>query len=370
MKNKFKIILFNIILLIAFLMLLDFSSEIYLDVSHYFKRKSSNKIMKDKRASLPNYYNISWADKFFEEKEQLKTEYRSYYEWRKLPFNGVTIHIDSSGVRQTVQSFTESDKSPIAVFLGGSTMWGMGVSDEYTIPSYFARKSNWKYKTLNFGESGYCAYQGFQFFQLKIITGLKPQLVISYDGTNNTPYRGNFFAHAREKQIIERMKGADSEPEYKTYFLKPTRDLISNIKLYFNSQKKPSSKDIPVFSKERNRKAAIELLETWLLMKQTCSLIHADFICVLQPNAFVGKPNLNSIKEELTYNPYQHGYEYYADIIELLDSTKYSILKDNFINLTGAFDSIPNVYIDFCHVSPNGNEIIADLLLQYLEKRK
>jgi hypothetical protein len=369
MKSNLKIVLFNIILLIIFLMLIDFSSEICLDVYHYFNSKSSKEIIKDKRASLPNYKNINWAEKFFEEKNETQSEYRSYYGWRKLPFNGITIQIDSSGVRRTIQSPEESDKLPVAIFLGGSTMWGMGVSDEYTIPSCFARRSNWKYKTLNFGESGYCAYQSFQFFQLKIINGLKPNLVISYDGTNNTPYRGNYFAHARENQIIERMKGADSEPEYKPYFLKPTRDLISNIKQYFISQKKPSFNNIPVFSKGRNRKAAIELLESWLLMRQTCSLINAEFICVLQPNAFVGKPILNNIKDELKYNPYQNGYNYYDDVIELLDSSKYSILKDNFINLTSAFDSIPNVYIDFCHVSPNGNEIIADLLIQHLEKR-
>jgi hypothetical protein len=31
---------------------------------------------------------------------------------------------------------------------------------------------------------------------------------------------------------------------------------------------------------------------------------------------------------------------------------------------------MPNVYIDFCHLSPNGNEKIADEILKYLRQER
>ena len=56
-------------------------------------------------------------------------------------------------------------------------MWGTGVNDENTIPSLFSVKSKKKYRSVNYGESGYSAYQEYLFFNLKLIEGIKPQLV-------------------------------------------------------------------------------------------------------------------------------------------------------------------------------------------------
>ena len=48
---------------------------------------------------------------------------------------------------------------------------------------------------------------------------------------------------------------------------------------------------------------------------------------------------------------------------------KYKELKPHFINLTLSLDNVSNVYIDHCHLSPNGNEIITDLLIDHFEKK-
>lgn len=50
-----------------------------------------------------------------------------------------------------------------------------------------------------------------------------------------------------------------------------------------------------------------------------------------------------------------------------MDSDKYSILKDCFIDLTQVLNDVPNVYIGFCHVSPDGNEIIANSLIDEID---
>ena len=60
-------------------------------------------------------------------------------------------------------------------------------------------------------------------------------------------------------------------------------------------------------------------------------------------------------------------YKYYNYVRTYINKEKYQELKTNFIDMTDAFDSIPNLYIDFCHVTPKGNKIIVDKLVTHIE---
>ena len=375
MKKIVKTIFFNILVLLAMLMLVEMCSVLILN------NRSEKEVIidfNDKRGLLPNYKGVDWGELFFKEYAELESEYRSYYGWRRLPYRGKTINIDSSGLRKTVQQ-NGSDSLSLAVFLGGSTIWGTGVSDEYTIPSLFANDSKWNYKAINYGESAYTAYQGLQFLQLKVIEGVKPQIVVSYDGVNNSPVRIKTpYSHKREKQIKHKMKGADRIIHPNPKLLTSTRILMPRMLSSFRNKMANNSVgkeefiiEIPVFTAEQNRAAAIELLESWLQMDQLCNQMGAEFYCVLQPNPFVGKPDTTNFYKTLNHHRYyQNGYEYYNDVFQLLDSNRYISLKKNFIDLTQSLNEKQHVYIDFCHLSPNGNKVIADLLLEKIARKQ
>ena len=369
MKKALKIFFYNLLVFVSLIIILNFLAALYLDLSQLTNPTNNKKTsLKDNRANLPNYKNISWSETFFKEFHELKSEYRSYYGWRRLPYLGKTIHVNNQGIRLSTNNYSNAiDTLPLAIFLGGSTMWGTGVNDINTIPSLFAKKTNDKYQILNFGEAGYSAYQSYLFLQITTIREkLKPKLIVSYDGVNNTPVRINFFTHARERQIADKMRGSDSKPEHSSYLIRPLNDLVNSLKGE-HKVNKFKKKNIPRFTDEQNKQAAIELLETWLLMKQESVKMGARFICILQPNAFVEDPDVANIKRNLEFSPYQNGYYYYSEVLQLLDSSRYCGLKANFINMTDAFDHTPNVYIDFCHVSPNGNERIVNLLVNNLK---
>ena len=53
----------------------------------------------------------------------------------------------------TPQSEFATAKSPLVVFLGGSTMWGTGVDDANTIPALFAKIAEGRYRAMNLGEA-------------------------------------------------------------------------------------------------------------------------------------------------------------------------------------------------------------------------
>jgi hypothetical protein len=81
---------------------------------------------------------------------------------------------------------------------------------------------------------------------------------------------------------------------------------------------------------------------------------NAKFLAVLQPAAFIGKPRTDHLEldEELGKN----FHEIYRRLKEKIKERNHPWI----IDLSDAFDGDEYIFIDFCHVSPNGNEIIAE----------
>ncbi|MBC6426375.1 MAG: SGNH/GDSL hydrolase family protein [Ekhidna sp.] len=374
MNKIIKILSINILILIGLLIFVEFSSMLILNIE--IATNSLRKVEYGKLAKLPNYEDHDWAKTYFQEYNSLGgADYQSYYGWRRLEFHGETINIDSAGIRRTTGTALDEAK-PKVVFLGGSTMWGAGVNDENTIPLLFHRKTDGAYNVINYGETSYTAYQSFIFLQTQIIKGKLrplPDLIISYDGVNNTSLeRIGSFTHFREGQINQLLQRQNLEREEYLSMIY-TKKLIGKVKQkYF-----PTALLIATPTEEQSMQSAIELLDTWLLMKTYLTVLNIDFYCVLQPNAFVGKPSLDNInnfyKSLMRYSAKEGalGYKYYEYVRLLLETErKYFTLKENFIDMTNVLDDIPNLYIDFCHLSPNGNEIVVNNLLKHLNLKK
>lgn len=316
---------------------------------------------------LPNYKNMGWARTHFKEYFELKSEFRSYIGWRSLPYKGQTINIDEKGIRITPQSEFATEKSPLVVFLGGSSMWGYGADDANTIPALFAKNAKGRYRTMNLGESDYNAFQGYLFLKLQIIDGLKPDVVVSYDGINDAivlMHGLRPFSHDKEDKIIAALKGMDTEQRkalsFDHFFLEPIKSLISYYKSKY-SDSKNNADFIPDALVEQTAKA---LLEGWLSTRDLAQQNGAYFVAVLQPNPAMGKPYLKHLKlDEAALTDYKI---FYLAVLKLLQTPEYQKLRNNVLVLTDAFDSEEYIYIDHCHVSPNGNKIIAEKIYNHI----
>ena len=78
----------------------------------------------------------------------------------------------------------------------------------------------------------------------------------------------------------------------------------------------------------------------------------------------MGKPNLT----HLTLDPAAlTDYKiFYSAVLKLLRTPEYRKLRNHILVLTDAFDSNEYIYIDNCHVSPNGNKIIAEKIYNHI----
>jgi lysophospholipase L1-like esterase len=146
-----------------------------------------------------NVYNLAdthaestMVKKYLEEFHQtLNVQWRPYVYWRRKPYHGNYINIDTNGIRLTALTKPLPHKShtPVKIFMfGGSTLWGQGARDAFTIPSIFAqelRNKNVTAEVINFGESGYVSTQEVITLLLQLQKGQVPDFVIFFDGIND-----------------------------------------------------------------------------------------------------------------------------------------------------------------------------------------
>ncbi len=73
--------------------------------------------------------------------------------------------------------------------LGGSSLWGFGARDDQTIPSLLARnldQRGWRVELKNLSEIGYVSTQELIALVRELQAGYRPDVVIFYDGVNDT----------------------------------------------------------------------------------------------------------------------------------------------------------------------------------------
>jgi lysophospholipase L1-like esterase len=143
----------------------------------------------DSRAAADAYSNAPWAQEYWTEFHRGRDDMRwvPYVYWRRPPWQSRYINVDEKGLRATPTS-AKTGSVRILMF-GGSTLWGTGARDEFTIPSILARELARKGVSsvvVNYGESGWVTTQELVALELALQHGQRADLVIFYDGINDT----------------------------------------------------------------------------------------------------------------------------------------------------------------------------------------
>jgi lysophospholipase L1-like esterase len=143
----------------------------------------------DPRSGADAYAGSPWTERYFKELgEADEAAWRPYVQWRMRPFSGQFININDQGLRRTWQSPACSPSSTAVFVFGGSTVWGTGARDEFTLPSALSRALADSARPLcvtNFGQPGYVSSQELIALAMEVRNGARPQLVVFYDGDND-----------------------------------------------------------------------------------------------------------------------------------------------------------------------------------------
>lgn len=363
-----KLIFINIVITFSLLgMLLLAPPIVYILYSISFSSQTENS-SQDIRDTLDLYHGIEWANTHFNEISMQNTTYFDYITWRRNDFKGETINI-VDGLRATYEPTNLNSNADEYLFFGGSTTWGTGVNDENTYPSIFAKRLNTR--VTNFGESGYIARQSLSllnnYFVDKSLSDLSGKHIVFYDGVNDVAHRCRSEITAlgtgREQQIQSILSTKKNEKysfgklfEQSTQFLQAVTRRLS----IYEAQTIASENYACSSDSRRAEEIAKTLVETWQVASDLVTNRGGKFTAILQPVAFIGSPDIEYL-ELTSANDTALSMQY---------KTVYPLIRQfvadaniDFVNLTTAYDSCNNCYIDFCHVGPQAHQILVDKLI-------
>lgn len=365
MKRAAKLIAINVVIAGFLITLLNVGSMIGLSIYDDIRP-----IQHSRDHQLPNYSDIDWAETHFSEYARIQSSFEAFYGWRYEAFQGETISIDDEGRRRSFKHDSAEESRSVA-FFGGSTLWGVGADDDGTIPSFYAR-FNPDQEAVNFGTIGFNAHQELNLLMKTLAEGYRPKTVVFYDGVNDALQKchvdnGDAFGHARETFVRDVLKENErwSTPPWH-FVLMPTLRLLEEAgSVLLRTSGSGPSHDCDQ-RREKANAVARQMLTDWRIAREQSEKHGAQFLAVLQPTAY----DSNSKIDHLQLDPvWAKQYEMVYPIIVSLIDNEFSDLKDVFLDLRAALDQDDYIFIDWCHLSPNGNEIIAERIDEAIRQR-
>jgi hypothetical protein len=335
----------------------------------------------------PAYSGYPWASEFWkEERSRWNSQHGSYEPfriWGVAPWNGKYINTDNSSYgiwRRTINprsSGCEKQTSVEIWMFGGSTLYGTGVPDWATIPSYLSRDLSRDLNSAtaacivvrNFGVEGYVTNQEVILLMEQLKAGRRPGIVIFYDGVNDA-YAGAVSpgvptAHMSLSNIKARVEGRLAG---RLDFLRSSYTLQLAVaalnSLGLAGAAKPGvdeteSKTVTTLDNyERNLQLATILGEAY------------DFrvFCFWQPAFVYGHKSLFPFEVTIAGN--QAAKNSFNILAKVYQHAQRRAATDHaFVFLGDVFDSVKEpVYIDkWMHLAPLGNEFVARSVAGYVE---
>jgi hypothetical protein len=309
------------------------------------------------REQLPNYNkDRNHAREIFHDYNSVQHQYEPFVGWKVLPYTGKTLHIDQHGDRVHTPPATASENNKTIAFFGGSTMWGEGSDDQHTIPALFNEK-NPEFNVMNRAQLAYNSRQELDALITLYSKNVKPDVVVFYDGVNDAAFLcpsdiKELPAHRlvplfRSKLYVKRSAFL-VEALHKTF----TENIVRVMGRFSNKQENNESLYNCLDTGKAEEIAEI-MMKNWELAHEMVTARGGKFIAVLQPAAFIGHPKIDHLKLDAALG--KNFSEVYKNIKKKIEEKKY----DWIVDLSNKFDGDEYIYIDFCHVSSNGNEIMA-----------
>lgn len=233
----------------------------------------------------------------------------------------------------------------------------------------YLQKKN-KQKVINYGETGYNSIQSLNFLNTLIITNkinLDNKIVIFYDGVNNVSYncqvKNSGLETTRASTLNKLIR--DSSTKNIRYYLRPFLDIFSSLKLSLRVDHDNKNYRNCDDNKEKANIVATNLINTWVIARQIVEKNGGVFVPILQPVIYIGDVK----KDHLNYDLEPDLGRNFLSVYTLIKNKAKKIFGNKFIDLTDVFDDSSYYYIDYCHYSPNGNDIIADEITKELKTK-
>ncbi|MBE0535814.1 MAG: SGNH/GDSL hydrolase family protein [Phycisphaerae bacterium] len=319
------------------------------------------------------YAEKDWAKQLLTEWKQTPLDYEPFLGWDRRFFKGKFVNIDAGGVRKTWNpEFLEESPREIYMF-GGSTMWGAGARDDFTIPSWVSKQldaAGVNARVHNYGERGYVFLQEIVQLILLLREGQRPDLVVFYDGVNDV-YAAYQAGRAGAVQNTAQMRAKLSTPQPSTWacFRMGVEQLIKTNSVIYKaidriaaaSQGRGTGREVAaLYDEDELARLSEDIVRQYgkslLLLKDLSRIYGFNYICFWQPVSFLEK---TLTEEEFGSDP-----RIRDECLARLSGKVHALLQqkplDNHIDMVDVLaHRTQSVYFDFCHITEEGNEMVS-----------
>lgn len=303
------------------------------------------------------------AAEFWAEQAQTRVRWSPYTYWVLDEFHGEFINVDADGIRQTPNFADDSAKN--IYFFGGSTMWGEGARDAYTIAGHMARLLNeddTPQNIVNYGQTGYVSTQDLIWFQLQLIRGNVPDAAVFYQGFNDV--LGAWGNDAVGVTLQETMRLNDAEAGRILRSGQPVLRL-PNFDLAQLDMSQAAVENLTAENIANRWFDNVEMIES------LAEAYGVKVVFVWQP-AIIFKDILSESEQaiyERTENERSGLFELYREVDTLVQDRIAEGEYDNIVVLSELFaDSDEAIFHDLVHITEIGNAYVAEAILPYLNR--
>ena len=335
----------------------------------------------DFRATSEGYGGVAWPAFHYREywSEVARLDWQSYTYWRHRPYRGQTLTIGDDGLRKTWNSPADeaSRNEARRIFMfGGSAMVGFGARDDFTIPSILARKlsetTDFNVVVSNFGQTGYVSSQELLTLMEELKGGNVPDLVIFYDGVNDTfaaLQRGvsglsqNEQNRAREFNLLSESRRFELYAEAILRLLPRLARRASGVADVLGL-----GREMETVAKGKSGVAQGVLDRYMVNIRIINSLAELYGFRVL----YFWQPIISS-KRRLTPHEeksqdWRGSQAFFLEVYDRERSEMHLKSFDNFFDFSDLFsDSSDSIFVDFHHLNERGNAVVAEAMPRHVD---
>jgi lysophospholipase L1-like esterase len=334
-------------------------------------------------SASPVYAEFAWAADFWKEEAQRRKGHNGGYVpfriWGTPEWHGKYVNNDKDELgieRRTVNTPRAdcADKTISHVWMfGGSTLYGSGVPDWATIPSFLSKELNATgthcVVITNFGTEAYNTNQELLLLVEQLKAGRRPDAVIFYDGVNDS-YTGVYqpgiaSAHMQYPAISARV---ESKLAGKLEFLRHSYALLLVRRMLLSKQKQD-----PAAIEAETKVKATQTLDNYQanlrMVQALAGIYHFTVFSFWQPSLAYGNKPIVPYEAELirvdtnspdgsALKPMRFAYQ---------EAERRAGSNGDFVFLANVLDREQGpLYLDEWHLGPRGNQLIAQAIAKHL----
>jgi len=333
------------------------------------------------REKVSYYSSQDWAERYWHEFRLSRTQrYYPFVGWRRSPFKGKTIEIDQNGVRLTPGGDCSAKSFKVFAF-GASAMWGTGSPNWGTIPANLQegleKLRQEPVCVMNFAESAYVSMQDVIMLLMQLRSGNVPDVVLFYSISDDiyAAYQsGRAGVPENLDQIAARFERR-REPSTFVDWLRSTYS-YSLIDKLMGKLTIANPRELVTYESMRIDVAKLsdlivqEYLGNYKIVSALAHKYGFQYFFFLPPVISLGNKPLTPEEQEMKHRLEIEAafYKLYTAVYQTIErkSSKYQNLYP-MAHIFDRYDSL--IWIDEDHVTPIGNQVIAERMLDIIQGR-